>query len=64
DIYGVLPWCWWISFARTVTLASGTPQISVQLRTLLGSRGSAGPVNHVDHLAHALHKALKNDRDQ
>ncbi|MER5690099.1 hypothetical protein [Streptomyces sp. NPDC002205] len=30
-IYGVLPWCWWFSFARTVTLASGTPQISVQL---------------------------------
>ncbi|UNO41906.1 hypothetical protein [Streptomyces sp. MST-110588] len=27
----MLPWCWWFSFARTVTLASGTPQISVQL---------------------------------
>ncbi|AGK80837.1 Transposase, IS4 [Streptomyces microflavus DSM 40593] len=27
----VLTWCWWFSFARTVTLASGTPQISVQL---------------------------------
>lgn len=32
-IYGVLPWSWWFSFARTVTLASGTPQISVQLRS-------------------------------
>jgi hypothetical protein len=28
----VQAWCWWISFARTVTLASGTPQISVQLK--------------------------------
>ncbi|MFI6085013.1 hypothetical protein ACIBBB_29290, partial [Streptomyces sp. NPDC051217] len=34
-IYGVLAWCWWISFARTVTLASGTPQISVQLKLTL-----------------------------
>ncbi|MEU2826714.1 hypothetical protein ABZ763_31715 [Streptomyces bacillaris] len=36
----MLPWCWWFSFARTVTLASGTPQISVQLNIQL-ALGSA-----------------------
>ncbi|WP_189202662.1 HAD-IA family hydrolase, partial [Streptomyces purpureus] len=37
-------WCWWFSFARTVTLASGTPQISVQLSV-------AKPDRHIYEMA-------------
>ncbi len=68
--YGVLPWCWWFSFARTVTLASGTPQISVQLTptspttTWLKALGEGRRFSEVDPgSGHRFHAASDSVRD-
>ena len=38
-IHGVLPQCWWLSIARTVALASGTPRSQYSSRRGLRFQG-------------------------